>query len=486
VKLSLRVARWRCLNPDCAQQTFGDRLPQIVAPYCRRTRRVVGLARVLSHTAGGRPAGRLMTRLGVPQSKDTLLRSLKRCVNNQAAAPPVRVVGVDDWSWRKGSSYGTIMVDLERREVVDVLQDRSAASTASWVACRPTLEIVSRDRCGLYALGAAQGAPQARQVADRFHLLQNLRHAIEQQLTRAPTRHLQLTPREIVVLPEPPGLIHRYGQPEVTEHRHLVHTGRRGRSLLGFDRVKALHAEGKTLAEIARETGFNWRTVRKWTRLDAYRPQATMAPKPTTPIGFGAYLARRWNEGCTMGRQLLAEIRPLGYTGSLTHLQRLLNSWRRAHFSAVLAAPAPEYAITPASTETPPVPPIAAAALCIKPRGLLTAAQASKVDTLKETSTEFAAMRALAMRFRGLLRGGDTELLDMWLSDAASSGIHAMRQFAATLRRDLVAVRNAMSEPWSNGQTEGQINRLKTLKRAMYGRAGTELLRARMLPLHVC
>jgi transposase len=483
VKLMLRVIRWRCLNPSCAQKTFGHRLPQIVAPYGRRTRRVVDLARLLAHTAGGRPAGRLMTRLRVPQSKDTLLRSLKRGVNKQAPAAPVRVLSVDDWSWRKGSTYGTIMVDLERHEVLDVLPGRSAESTASWLACRPTVKIVSRDRCGLYAQGAAQGAPQATQVADRFHLLQNLRQTIEQQLTRAPSRQLQIAPQEIVVLQEPPSLIHRYGEPEVTEHRHLVRAGRRGRSQLGFDRVKALHDEGNTLAQIARETGFNWRTVRKWTRLDAFRPQATMAPKPTTPGGFGPYLAQRWNEGCTMGRQLLAEIRPLGYTGSLTHLQRLLNGWRRAHFAAVLSAPMPGCPVLPDGAAMPLVPPIVASALCIKPRGLLTAAQLEKVDALKATSPEFAAMRALAMRFRGLLRGNDAELLDSWMSDAASSGIHAMRQFAATLRRDLAAVRNAISTPWSNGQTEGQINRLKTLKRAMYGRAGTELLRARMLPL---
>ncbi len=220
--LTLRVTRWRCLNADCAQQTFGDRLPQIVAPHSRRTRRVVDLARVLARAAGGRPAGRLMARLGVPQSKDTLLRSLKRCVSSQAGAPPIGVIGVNDWSWRKGSTYGTIMVDLERRAVVDVLQDRSAGSTACWLACHPTIEVVSRDRCGLYAQGAAQGAPHARQVADRFHLLQNLRHAIEQQLTRAPSRQLQLAPQEMVVLPDPPDLIHRYRQPEVTEHRHLA------------------------------------------------------------------------------------------------------------------------------------------------------------------------------------------------------------------------------------------------------------------------
>ena len=483
VKLMLRVARWRCLNPACVQMTFGDRLPQIVAPYSRRTRRVVDLARVLAHTAGGRPACRLMARLGAPQSKDTLLRSLKRGVNKQAPAAPVHVVGVDDWSWRKGSTYGTIMVDLERREVLDVLPDRSAESTASWLACHPAIEIVSRDRCGLYAQGAAEGAPQASQVADRFHLLQNLRHAIEQQLNRAPSRQLQLAPQEIVVLQEPPGLIHRYGQPKVTEHRHLVQAGRRGRSQLGFDRVKALHDEGKTLAQIARESGFNWRTVRKWTRLDAFRPQATMAPKPTTPGSFGPYLAQRWNEGCTMGRQLLAEIRPLGYTGSLTHLQRLLNGWRRAHFAAVLSASVLHCPVLPDGAAICPVPPIVASALCIKPRGLLTSAQAEKVDSLKAASTEFAVMPALAMLFRGLLRGSDIALLDTWLSDAVSSGTHAMRQSAAMLRRDLVAIRNAILQPWSSGQTEGQINKLKALKRSMYGQAGAELLHARMLPI---
>jgi transposase len=212
-------------------------------------------------------------------------------------------------------------------------------------------------------------------------------------------------------------------------------------------------------------------------------PRATMAAKPTTPSGFGEHLARRWNEGCTMGRQLLAEIRPLGYTGSLTHLQRLLNGWRRAHFAAAAGLAAPHGVPAADDPAAHAVPPIVAAALCIKPRGMLTEAQAAKVDRLKEGSAEFATMRQLAMRFRGLLKGGDAAPLDNWLSDAAGSGIHAIRQFAATLRQDLAAVRNAITEPWSNGQAEGQINRLKMLKRAMYGRAGVELLRARMLPL---
>jgi transposase len=169
VGLRLKLARWRCSNPECARQTFGGRLPEVVQPYGRQTRRVVDLARLVTHTAGGRPAGRLMTRLGLPQSKDTLLRSLKRGVRDRAGVAPVRVIGIDDWSWRKGRTYGTIMVDLERREVLDILQDRSAESTACWLGGHSAVEMVS---CELYAQGAARGGPQAGQVADRFHLLQ--------------------------------------------------------------------------------------------------------------------------------------------------------------------------------------------------------------------------------------------------------------------------------------------------------------------------
>jgi Transposase len=129
------------------------------------------------------------------------------------------------------------------------------------------------------------------------------------------------------------------------------------------------------------------------------------------------------------------------------------------------------------------ISPLTAAALCVKPRGQMTARQAASVDALKAGSAEFTTMRRLAMQFRGVLRSGTTERLDAWLTDARASGIYAMQRFAKTIRQDLEAVRNAVSEPWSNGQTEGQINKLKTLKRAMYGRAGVDLLRARMMPL---
>jgi transposase len=174
---------------------------------------------------------------------------------------------------------------------------------------------------------------------------------------------------------------------------------------------------------------------------------------------------------------------PAGYTGSFSNLERLLAKWRnprRKTGKTASTTPNPS-PVDPATGRS--ISPIVAAALCIKPRGLLTANQAAKVDAMKEDWPEFATMRQLAMRFRGMLKSKSVSKLGAWLRDAQQSGLYAMQRFSRTLQRDIEAVRNAITEPWSNGQTEGQINRLKTLKRMMYGRAGPELLRARLLPV---
>ena len=188
--------------------------------------------------------------------------------------------------------------------------------------------------------------------------------------------------------------------------------------------------------------------------------------------------------GLYLRAELLPEIESLGYTGSLSNLERLLSQWRRAGRSDVADACTPATPVLSDALTGHLVSPIVAAALCVKPRGLLTKTQAAKVDAFKAVSADFAAMRALAMRFRGILRGADVQKLTVWLHDADRSGLYGIRRFVRTLRQDLAAVRNAITETWSSGQTEGQINRLKMLKRAMYGRAGVELLRARMMPLH--
>ena len=453
VRLEIGVTRWRCRNRLCARQSFTGSIATTAPAHARRTSRVSDLAR-----------------LGLRQSDDTILRALKRHAAERRRQP-LRVAGIDDWSWRKGRSYGTIVVDLERREVVDVLADRSAKTTARWLAQRPEVEIITRDRSGVYAQGARTGAPRARQVADRFHLLENLRERIEQQLSRA---HPAANAAEA-----PVSRAAGHGaQPELAQHLLLAQRGRRAIRLDRFARVKALQREGKRLRQIVIETGLHWRTVAKWARLDALPPRRKMAPRSTAPIKFERHLAQRWAEGIRTARRLLPEIRELGYTGSHSHLERLLAQWRQA-----LRGPTPEELDANDAGMGRHLPPSTASFLCMKPRGQLTEREAQSVAKLTGDTPGFALMRKLAMRFRGILKGRNRRKLDVWLKDAHGSGLYALRRFVRTIRQDIDAVRNAISLHWSNGQTEGQINRLKALQRSMYGRAGAELLRARLIPL---
>ena len=166
VTVDLAVCRWRCLAPACPRQTFSDQIASIARPLARRTSRVGEIVSHLGHATGGRPAERLLHRLGLGVSDDTVLRQLKKRV--QGTAEPPTVIGIDDWSWRKSQTYGTIIVDLERRVVIDILEDRDVVTCTNWLKRHPEVEVISRDRCGLYAQAARQGARQAEQVADRL------------------------------------------------------------------------------------------------------------------------------------------------------------------------------------------------------------------------------------------------------------------------------------------------------------------------------
>ncbi len=407
----------------------------------------------------------------MPISDDTILRQLKRDAAAAQRSSEIRVVGIDDWSWRRATSYGTIMVDLERRSVIDILDDRSVESAAKWLRDHPSIEVVSRDRCGLYAQATREGAPKAKQVADRFHLVQNLRSAIEEQMSlsgRATGRAI-LSEDAIV---------------DAATHRRRARLSHRQSRQEIFDMLHALRQEGLSYSEIARRTGYERHSVTKWLKFKIPPDRRRSALNPTSPWYFEAFLAQCWKDGNRRGRHLFHDVKQRGYTGSFANLERLLGAWRRAERGQGNDVP-------PVASKSEPVrdpdtghaiSPVVAAALCIKPRGLLTDWQARKVDALKQGSEAFAEMRRLAMRFNGILRGKTSAPLDAWIDDAIDSELIPIMRFARVLRRDLDAVNNAIELPWSNGQAEGQINRLKTLKRSMYGRAGPELLKARMLP----
>jgi Transposase len=257
-----------------------------------------------------------MRRLGMPVSDTTILASVKhhaKASSENAAGVAVRVAGVDDWAWRKGSNYGTIIVDLERHEVVDALADRSAPTTACWFRQHPSMEVVSRDRAGLYAEAAREGAPQARQVADRFHLLQNFRETVERQLGRyeAPVPGARVSPDDGHVTA---AALSDCGS-DIAEQTRLMHRGRLAARQQLFDEIRALFEGGNSIGEIVRKLGLGRRRVERWVRRIDLPDRNTMASTPSNPAYFGVLLERRWAEGITKVRRLLDEIRRRGYTG---------------------------------------------------------------------------------------------------------------------------------------------------------------------------
>ena len=154
VTIQARVTRWRCRNEQCGRRIFAERLPTLAAPFARRTARFAGIVRLFGHSTGGRPSERLLARLGMPVSDSTILRAVKERAAAQSSRAAARVIGIDEWAWRKGMNYGTIFVDLERRRVADLLADRTTATTADWFKLHPETEIVSRDRAGTAVLNA--------------------------------------------------------------------------------------------------------------------------------------------------------------------------------------------------------------------------------------------------------------------------------------------------------------------------------------------
>ena len=382
------------------------------------------------------------------------------------------------------------MVDLERSEVVDLLPTRSAKGLSEWLAKHPEVMVVSRDRQGSYAEGTRCAAPEAVQVADRFHLMLNLRQAVERELAvRRP--FLRFAPQSTSVLPPSPGREKEKRQGRKIQIRSSVQKQnaevarlRRQQQLELFQTIHQLKTTGMMVIEIANHLGLNRRRIDRWLRLDALPERNRMEPRPGMVESFRDYLQQRWDTGCRHGRTLFDEIQALGYVGAFSPLAQFFSPWRQpppleSTTGFAEATPQEEIPKPPAARQ---ISPQVGAALLTKFCSDLTPQQEEIVDTLKQQCPDFAVMRELVLSFRNVLRLGNLTGLHSWMERAQNHGIHAMTRFVRTLKQDLGAVEAAVTEPWSNGPVEGHVNRLKTLKRQMYGRAGVELLRARLLP----
>lgn len=451
---------------------------------------------------GGEAGARLGTRQGMTASPDTYLRLVRRNPVADQATP--RVLGVDDWALRKGHAYGTILVDLEEHRVVDLLPDRSPDTLEKWLKEHPGVEVISRDRADAYADGSSRGAPEAIQVADRFHLLQNLREALERLLDRnqaalQATTKLE-TPTDVcsnVPEPEAPAtdteelsctgpIVPSTGPESAATPSEQARDRRRVRRHARYVQVMALRQQGMGIRTIASQLGMSPRTVRRFIRADGFPERAQRQSAGSILDSCVAYLHQQMAAGRDNGMQLWREVRDQGYPGSRV----LVSRWVAQHRH--LCPESEEPGVARRRRGHPPSPPHPKPAprplsarqgswLLVTQPKRLTDEERMKVNRLCQASSDVASGYELGQGFAQMVRQREVDSLDAWLSKAKGSGLPDFARFAAGIERGHLAVAAALSLPWSNGQTEGQVNRLKLVKRQMYGRASFDLLRLRVL-----
>lgn len=471
VELRVEVRRFRCRGRDCPRKTYAERLPLAVARYARQTARLSETIRLIGYVLGGEAGSRLTERLGMATSPDTVLRRVKLAPAINVL--PAKVLGVDDWAWRKGQRYGTILIDLERHVPIDLLPDRSAESLESWLKAHSGVKVISRDRAGAYAEGANNGAPEAVQVADRFHLLCNLTSAVQRSLE--PRRALLRTIASEASTP-PPTTTPAPQLPLPKTRYQQRKDERRERRLERYNEVIELHRQGMSQSEISRRLDLQRKTVRRFLRAGRFPERSAPHRRPPRVNAFRDYLQQRWNEGCHNATQLWGEIQGRGYAGSRSMVAKLVAEFRTSG-TKYFRQPA----VQPELKHRDLSPRQAAMLMARRPEDL-NADQQRTLAKLTEASPEIATMHDLVGEFRALLRGGREEDLPKWTDHAIASGLPEMKRFGETLQRDQSAILAAIRLPWSNGQVEGQVHRLKLIKRQMYNRAGFLLLKRRVLP----
>lgn len=459
VRILLHARKFFCRSELCSRQVFTEPLTGTVARYARRSCRSDQALSWVTLALGGRAGARLARKLGLLASRPTLLRTLRERAQPKAHRP-VRVLGLDEWAWKKGHRYGTILCDLEQGRVVDLLPNRSSETIAAWLRQHPSIEVVSRDRAGAFADAIAKGAPGAAQVADRWHLLNNLFDT----LTRSLERH-RSTLSEVA---------HRRSRRSATSPGHVVQQqcptklmmrkqDIRQRRLQRYKELRALLDSGVNHSEAARQLGMPLRTVQRWLTYGAF-PERKHRVYPSTVDQYGSHLERRYREGCRHISTLWQEVRQMGFGGQICTVR----AWLRQRFGS------PRYSSQAIAKRAAPVSLQRIAWLMLKVDPL----RNRYVKALYRRSPEIAALGQTARRLFEILRSHDAAGWPRWLDAASQSPLAG---FARHLRRDQAAVAAALQLPWSNGMVEGQFHRLKLIKRQMYGRASFDLLRLRVL-----
>ena len=471
VGIACQVRRFFCDHPDCPQRIFCERLDGAVA-YARKTQRLVTQLLQAAFALGGQAGARLCRDQGIIVSPDTLLRLIRQ--SPLPTWPTPRVLGVDDWAIRKGARYGTILYDVEQHRPIELLLGRSADVLCAWLEAHPGVEFISRDRASAYANAAAKAAPQAIQVADRFHLLCNASEALTKVCERHHNALFIEDQADHAQAPETPSIPLQPEQPRSRYEQERAATNERRQAR--FDAVWALHEQGVSLRKIARELGINRKVVAKFVRIGHCPPISPRQPQPTLLDPYRSYLLQRWQEGCHNATQIYREIKDMGYMGSRTGLSAVIAKLRKDLPSASHTV----QVRTPQSTKHR-LAPRRVARILAKAPDQREPEEAWIADVVCQAQCQLLEGSALSRRFISIIKERCAEELMPWLEDAVNCGIREIVSFAKGVESDHAAVLAALQYPYSQGPVEGAIHRLKLIKRKAYGRAGFDLLRKLVL-----
>lgn len=448
VRIRMITRRFVCEVAHCRRQIFAERFGDDVVPIrARRTARLESVVHHLGLALGGRPAAGFAQQLMLPVSNDTLLRVVRR--RTVMPSDPLIVVGIDDWAFRRNHRYGTIVCDLERRRIVALLPNRETATVQAWLSEHPGIKIVSRDRGGGYGEAATKAIPDAIQVADRWHLMENASAAF----LDAVRRSMRGIRSAIGATKINPALL--------TSAERLRYQGYLRRQD-AHDAITELVNNNVPLKEIVRRTGHSRNFVRQISRgggMDVFRTRLS------TLDSHLPFLEAQWTGGCRNGAELWRRLKGQGFQGSL----RVVTEWatRRRHVEKVSDQ---QLQKIPAARSI--------ARLMTTKRDHLTRAETVIIAAIEQSVPMLADARVLVDRFHAMIRKKAEIELEPWIDKSKRSLIAS---FATGIANDKGAVHAAITEPWSNGQVEAQITKLKLVKRQMYGRAKLDLLQARLI-----
>jgi len=427
---------------------------------------------------GGEAGARLSQRLAMKCSRATILRLV--CQRPLPSSAHVRVIGVDEWAWRRGQSYGTILIDLEQHLPIDLLEDASAESFAAWLVKHPSVEVISRDRGTTFADGATRGAPHALQIADRWHLLRNLGETLEKVLAR---HHADLK-LAFTAAEEQDQVTAALDQQALTRLKALsqaeqLRQARRAQREALYMRVQELSAQGWSGASIARMLGIHKKTAVKYAVAVQFPERRDRGHKFAPYLPF---LQTQWAAGEHNIAALYQAIHAQGYTGSETSVRQYLTSLRKE----VGPARRQRRYYPPVSAERKRKPYRAVSSrqatwLALRRPQELSSQDQRALELVMQAHAQLEVACKLAQSFALMVREKNVSALEPWLQEASESGIAELRTFATGIKRDQAAVQAALTYSWSQGQVEGQVHRLKLIKRQSYGRAGFDLLRHRVL-----